>query len=1451
MSSQKTLFSFFTVTPKIEGNSSVNQTPKEDKKLTPSASKNSSLKKVNSPSKVSSQVSPNSKNIEDNVISGVKRTLYDITDENSNSTIESSVKRDDRVEERCLGKRISVYWKDDDEWYDGVVTSQRGRQCNVKYDDGDEECIDITIEKYKIINDEYITPSKKSRIGEEAELALSDSDEDIDINHMEIEEEKSISTPSNEKQTPIHSTLFNSTTKSISETSESPSKSVNPMKTLSFSSPSQPISEPTTPLKSSYFQKKSSSITPSPSSSTVNPFAAFSINTNTNNNEPSVVRIDRSPKKEIQTSIKQISKEQDDEDTMIMKKSPKKQNKRKIVDSDEDDYSPPAASRDSDDEALDSLIVEEEEDDAPAQEDNKDMYKSPKKKTRKSPLSTPTTPKTPSFGHLIDEEPDQQDIEINTGILGKKESIVLPAGGHLHDSLDFILHPRDKYMHLPSHPLYDPSTLYIPPAYYKECTPALKQWWDFKVNYYDCILFFKMGKFYEFFHMDADIVIKELNLIYMKGEVAHCGFPEAAYSMYSQRMVQKGYKVARVEQTETPEQLKKRNLESPKGQKSSAVRREVCSIVSPGVSGHGTIDRTYNEKGSRVLCSIAEYREDHQGKLIPVGIKQKQEEQNTTSPVSPSSSSENSGITMEKMDLNSIKIGICISDTARGDVYIDEYTDDSQYTYTRTVLLRYMPDEVILCYPLFCLELKNLIKTECPSITYSITPYLYKKIEGNKGIEFIYNEQLFLEKEEEEEEEIKNNSFKEKEEWPKVLQTIVDMTQTPYQCLPSHLPLCSSLSLLATYLDRCRSAHLIFARKHFYPIQTTTAVSMENQCEFMEIDGDALRNLEIFTNNNDNTEDGSLYHYIDHSCTPFGKRLLREWVSRPLYVLDQINDRLDAVTWLISNPSFVNTLQGVLKGLPDMERLLSRVHDYGSIYLSRESAESRAVYFDQIKYNKIKINDFLTLLSSFESVNNYVIQINEEKNNFNSTLLSSLYSLPSLTSLLSFFDHAFDHSKAKEEGVIIPEKGVVPKLDKVDSQIDEITAILETHLEEVRDTFNCRKIVFFGNNKDRYQLQIPTESVDTHASILKREGYILKSQRKGVRRYWTPLIQESMEQLTKLEGQRVEILNDVMRSIFYKLYTNHKLLEQYITSLATLDCLLSLTHISIYGDNRGDMARPVFLQSNIPSIALEGARHPCVTHTYSNDVYIDNDTYLNTNNFGRCIIITGPNMGGKSTLLRQVCVNIILAQIGAYVPAKSLKMTLIDRIYTRIGARDSILSHQSTFFTELVQTHSLLTTSSSHSLAVIDELGRGTSTYDGAAIASAVLSYLTSPSSPLTMFSTHYNFIVAEFVSNPAVTIGHMACSVTTNNQGEEEVVFLYKFKQGNCEKSFGLNVARLAKLPQSVISRAHILSDALQTKTSTAAMSMDKYKSLYNHLQEIQSLSIQEKQEYIHNEIF
>jgi DNA mismatch repair protein MSH6 len=416
---------------------------------------------------------------------------------------------------------------------------------------------------------------------------------------------------------------------------------------------------------------------------------------------------------------------------------------------------------------------------------------------------------------------------------------------------------------------------------------------------------------------------------------------------------------------------------------------------------------------------------------------------------------------------------------------------------------------------------------------------------------------------------------------------------------------------------------------------------------------------------------------------------------------------------------------------------------------------------------------------------------------------------PDLSEALDYFSGAFDCAESSKLGYIKPVPGVVAEYDEAEERVVALEQRLEDHRQEMCDYFGAREIKYVNQGKELNQLEIPLEK--TKGKKLP-DDFELKSSTKKVGRYWTPTIQKLLPKLEAAREAKEIVVGDISRQMFCKFCEHYQLWMRCVESLAQLDCLCSLTIASRYAE--GESCRPETCEGE-PFLEIRQGRHPCLESIQKGGSFIANDTVLGAGeNPARFVLVSGPNMGGKSTLLRQTCTIVIMAQLGCYVPASSCKYTPIDRIFTRVGANDRIMQGQSTFLVELEETANILRHASPHSLVILDELGRGTSTFDGTAIAWAVIEFLCRTTRCMTLFSTHYHMLMEEFKDDAAIAMYHMACVVDPNST---DVTFLYKFQQGTCSKSHGMNVAKLANLPAALVARAGEMSRSFEVKLEQA----------------------------------
>ncbi|XP_077990692.1 DNA mismatch repair protein Msh6-like [Glandiceps talaboti] len=954
---------------------------------------------------------------------------------------------------------------------------------------------------------------------------------------------------------------------------------------------------------------------------------------------------------------------------------------------------------------------------------------------------------------------------------------------------------EDKKKRLHTDPDYDPRTIHVPDIFLGSCTPAMRQWWDMKSNNFDAVLFFKMGKFYELYHMDAEVGVKELGLIMMKGTLAHSGFPEIAFGRYANTLIQKGYRVARVEQTETPDMMNERCKKMIKPTKfDKVVKRELCRISTKGTKTYSFIDGDTCEAASNYLLAVTEK---------PCG---------------------------DVTGGESI-YGVCFVDASIGKFHLGQFHDDRHCSRFRTLLAHFTPAQVLYEKGKLLQKTQQVFKDNLLTVLKDCLSSGSEFWDSSKTLKFLAEEKYF--------------EMEEEEFWPEGIKKMLSETDTLGLTAKEDCELAiSALGAITWYLKKCFLEDELLSMRNFTvykPIDNLRSTTQTTTTDFtkgrhhMVLDGVTLNNLDVMDSGVTGNVEGTLLAKLDNCSTPFGKRLFKQWLCAPLCNPKSINDRLDAIEDLMKIHEVVTEVTDLLRKLPDLERLLSKIHSLG---LARKDSQpdTRAIFFEDVAYSKRKIEDFLATLQGFKNSLKIVKLFETQNKNFKSKLLKRTTlvatddnpkgSFPNIKEELAFFDSAFDHAKAKSVGAIIPRPGVDSDYDDAVEDVRTLKQRLDHYLDRQKQRLGNRSLTYWGTGKNRYQLEVPECAVRNVP-----DEYELTSSKKGWKRYTTDDIQELLQQLIDAEDKRDVALKDIMRRIFAKFDEHYKDWDTAVQCLAVLDVLLSLTHYSQSGD--GEMCRPEVMAPSgdtKPCISICNARHPCVTRTFSGGDFIPNDTYIGckdetdedgSDDTSSCVLVTGPNMGGKSTLMRQVGLIVIVAQMGCYVPAESCKLTPVDRVFTRLGASDRIMSGESTFYVELSETSAILQHATKHSLVLVDELGRGTATYDGTAIACAVVKEISEEVQCRTLFSTHYHSLVEEFSHDANIRLGHMACMVENENEedpSQETITFLYKFVKGACPKSYGFNAARLADLPEEVISKG-------QAKARDFEAAMDRLK--------------------------
>nr|XP_019947625.1 PREDICTED: DNA mismatch repair protein Msh6 isoform X1 [Paralichthys olivaceus] len=1087
-------------------------------------------------------------------------------------------------------------------------------------------------------------------------------------------------------------------------------------------------------------------------------------------------------------------------------KSNKAKRRRIVVASDSDDsgdeFKPEHAASSSEDEEEEGTVSSEEEGEESMHESEVESPIKPVKRKRPEEKSASAKPKvapTPSAGPKRAPAAVAADTKSRLSAFSAPDSFESQAnnsgssGGATvwdHDKLEWLQDGRrkDRQRLRQSEDDYDPTTLYVPEDFLNRNTPGMRRWWQLKSEMFDTVIFYKVGKFYELYHMDAVIGVNELGLTFMKGNWAHSGFPEIGFARFSDVLVQKGYKVARVEQTETPDMMEARCKTMFKPTKfDRVVRREVCRIITRGTQTYSVLDGAPSESQSKFLLSLKEKaEEDSSGQCRTYGV--------------------------------------CFVDTSVGYFHVGQFPDDRHCSRLRTLIAHFAPVEVLFERGNPSVETRKILKA-------SLSSALQEGL--NAGTQF-WDAQKTL-KTLSEEDYFKDTTGKKQEAGSHFLPPLLKKmtSESDSLCLTpkeGHELALSALGGCIFYLKKCLVDMELLSMANFEEY-VPVDVEMEKASgpasffaqtrQKMVLDGVTLANLEIFQNAAGGTE-GTLLERLDTCATPFGKRLLKQWLCAPLCNPTSVRDRLDAVEDLMGAQAQATEVSDLLKKLPDLERLLSKIHSIGTPLKGQDHPDSRAVLYEEVTYSKRKIADFLSALEGFKTMQEIISILSPMTGEFRSSLLRQIVSLksendglfPNLSAELHRWETAFDHQKARATGVISPKLGFDPEYDQALIGVKNCERELQDYLDRQKKRLGCKNMAYWGTGKNRYQMEVPDSLSDRNIP----EEYEVKSTKKGWKRYVTQETEQLFSELQGFEEKRDAALKDCMRRLFYNFDKDYREWKTGVECMAVLDVLLALSRYSQDGD--GPMTRPqvVLPEGNnqvAPFVDLVGSRHPCVTKTFFGDDFIPNDIFIGCSGSDEtdeersqalCILVTGPNMGGKSTLMRQCGLVIILAQLGCYVPAESLRFTPVDRVFTRLGASDHIMAGESTFFVELSETASILHHATKHSLVLLDELGRGTATYDGTAIASAVVKELAEKICCRTLFSTHYHSLVEDYTNNPAVRLGHMACMVENEceDPSQETITFLYKFIGGACPKSYGFNAARLANLPEEVIQSGH-----------------------------------------------
>lgn len=822
-------------------------------------------------------------------------------------------------------------------------------------------------------------------------------------------------------------------------------------------------------------------------------------------------------------------------------------------------------------------------------------------------------------------------------------------------------------------------------------TPMMAQYHALKEEHEGCLLFYRMGDFYELFYDDAVHASDVLDItLTQRGKsqgdsIAMCGVPYHSYEPYLAKLIRAGFKVAICEQTETPDQAKARAKKEGRPASKTLVNREAVRIVTQGTL---TEDHLLDPGTSNYLCSVV---------------------------------------------LCDDLYGISWIDLSTGSLSVQTCTTNE----LRMTLERISPSEIILPQSVHDIH-ANLIEHVNSSVSICPTP--------------------------------------------SDLEQSITFLRRVHEGAPEY-----AKHISASEIHACKELleYVDATQKGIIPY-ISTPQKIQNG-SVMGIDSATRKNLEI-TKTLSGEKKGSLLDTINHTVTGSGARLLQSWISAPLTDITKINERLDYVKCLFDNSDLRTCLRDFLKGLPDMERALSR------ITVGRGGPKDLAAIRDGLKRVEIIRAE---LQSDSEALRIY------------KDIIENLHFRPAITALLDKLKSSLEDTPPAltRDGGFIRE-GYSDKLDELkmlrNNSRDHIASLQGnyqkiTHIDSLKIKYN---------NVLGYFIEVPAKRAD---ALMVSRGeqdniFVHRQTMANAVRFTTP-------ELSELER---DILSAAEKSIAIELKIFDELIAQTsqagheISTIAHAVSIVDASSSFAFLAQEMGYVRPHI--DNSRRFDITDGRHPVVEKFLSqkSEKFCPNDCTLNK---GQSLwLITGPNMAGKSTFLRQNALIAIMAQSGSFVPAKKAHIGVIDKCFSRVGASDDLARGQSTFMVEMVETASILNDATDRSFVILDEIGRGTATYDGLSIAWSCVEYLHNKIHCRSLFATHYHELTS--LENK---LKNLSCHTVNVKEWKGDIIFMHKVVSGSANRSYGIHVAQLAGIPDEVISRANDILETLQNNATTS----------------------------------
>ncbi|XP_004308095.1 PREDICTED: DNA mismatch repair protein MSH3 [Fragaria vesca subsp. vesca] len=919
--------------------------------------------------------------------------------------------------------------------------------------------------------------------------------------------------------------------------------------------------------------------------------------------------------------------------------------------------------------------------------------------------------------------------------------------------------------------LLEPSTSIPqpPPPSNPKLTPLELQVVDLKKRYPDVLLMVEVGYKYRFFGEDAEIAARNLGIYaHMDHSFLTASVPTFRLNVHVRRLVSAGYKVGVVKQTETAAiKAHGANRGGPFGRGLSALYTKATLEAAEGVGGG---EEGCGGESSYLSCVV-----DESGN---VGNLESE-----------------------------VRIGIVAVEISTGDVVYGEFRDDFMRSGLEAFVLSLSPAELLLGEPLSKQTEKMLLAFAGPASNVRVERVSRDCFKDGGALAEVMSLYENMDEDKLGDQTEINSEVIGKGNHRLGVEGIMKMPNLAVQ----------ALALTIRHLKQFGLERVLHLGASFRPFSSNVE---------MTLSANALQQLEVLKNNNDGSESGSLLQCMNHTLTIHGSRLLRHWVTHPLCDRNMISARLDAVSEIAESMGSSKACP-IIEGddaedshvtilRPEFNYILSSV----LTTLGRSPDIQRGI--TRIFHRTATPSEFIAVIQAILHAGKQLqqLQIDEEGSGKTlggkavcSELLRKLILTASSSSIIgnaakllsTLNKEAADQQDL--QNLITISDGQFPEVAKARKEVQLANEKLNSLIGLYRKQLGMRKLEFMSVSGTTHLIELAVD-VKVPSNWVK-----INSTKKTVR-YHPPDVLTALDHLALAKEELTIACRaawDSFLSGFSKYYAEF---QAAIQALASLDCLHSLAVLS----RNKNYVRPVFVYDDEPvQIHICSGRHP-VLETTLQDNFVPNDTDLHADR-EYCQIITGPNMGGKSCYIRQVALIAIMAQVGSFVPASLARLHVLDGIYTRMGASDSIQQGRSTFLEELSEASHILHNCTSRSLVIIDELGRGTSTHDGVAIAYATLHHLLQQKRCMVLFVTHYPKIASIRTEFPgSVGAYHVSYLTSDRDRGtvdmtseNEDVTYLYKLVPGVSERSFGFKVAELAQLPSSCIRRATFMADRLE----------------------------------------